>query len=134
MHKDILLFDGVCNLCNHAVNFIIDRDPEKKILFLSLQSSKAIPLLAPFGIDPLELNSLVLISGAKCYTGSGAVLQVAIRLRFPWPLAIIFFSVPPFIRDFLYEFVARHRYQWFGKRSSCRVPTQDIKDRFLEAD
>ena len=127
----ILLFDGVCNLCNGAVQFIIKRDPGQKIRFASLQSSAGQKLLAQFDLPTEDFRSLVLIEGDRLRQRSGAALRVCRYLRQPWPLATLMLVVPPFIRDFCYDFVAVRRYRWFGRQESCWLPTPDLKKRFL---
>lgn len=127
----IVLFDGVCNLCNGFINWIIDRDPKKKLVFASLQSEKAKEQLNTFGFDTLYLNSIVVIKNGKIYKNSGAVLEIALTLGTPYSLVYAFVIIPPFLRDWIYKFIAKNRYMWFGVSDSCRIPTEDIKDRFL---
>lgn len=130
-NKDIVLFDGVCNLCNNAVNFIIDRDPQGRFIFASQQSSEGQSLLEKFALSTLTMDSLVLIRGYKVYTKSGAALEIARFLSGFWPGFYIFKLVPYPIRDFIYNLVARNRYRLFGKREQCRYPTAELKTRFL---
>lgn len=127
----IVLFDGVCNLCNGFINWIIDRDPKKKLVFASLQSEKAKEQLNTFGFDTLYLNSIVVIKNGKIYKNSGAVLEIALTLGTPYSLVYAFVIIPPFLRVWIYKFIAKNRYMWFGVSDSCRIPTEDIKDRFL---
>jgi predicted DCC family thiol-disulfide oxidoreductase YuxK len=129
--KDIVLFDGVCNLCNHAVNFIIDRDPSRRFVFASLQSETGRQLLRQYNLDEKYLNSLVLLQRGKVYVRSTAALRIARYLSGIWPLSYVFILVPAFIRNFFYDIVARFRYRLFGKRSQCRIPTPELKARFL---
>jgi predicted DCC family thiol-disulfide oxidoreductase YuxK len=124
----IVLFDGVCNLCNGAVQFILARDPAGRFRFASLQSNAARRLLK--GDAPPE--TIVLIDAGKTYTRSAAALRIARGLRFPWPLLYAFVAVPRPLRDLAYRWVARHRYRWFGKRESCPLPTPQTRYRFLE--
>ena len=128
----IVLFDGVCNLCNSSVNFILDRDRGKKIKFASLQSGAAAKLLAPFRFPGDDLSTIVLLLDGKLHTRSGAVLRISRFLGFPWSLGISLLVIPRFLRDFAYGVVARNRYRWFGKREQCRLPEPGIRDRFLE--
>ena len=130
-NKDIVLFDGVCNLCNNAVNFIIDRDPQGRFIFASQQSSEGQSLLEKFDLSIQTMDSLVLIRGHKVYTKSGAALEIARFLNGFWPVFYIFKLVPYPIRDFIYNLVARNRYRLFGKRNECRYPTAELKTRFL---
>ncbi|WKN43807.1 thiol-disulfide oxidoreductase DCC family protein [Tunicatimonas pelagia] len=129
--KIIVLFDGVCNLCNHAVNFIIDRDPSQRFLFSSLQSEAGRELLKKHQLDAQYLDSLVFIRGEKVYLKSTAALHIARHLSGIWPLCYIFIVVPPVIRDFFYDIVARFRYRVFGRSNHCRIPTPELKSRFL---
>jgi predicted DCC family thiol-disulfide oxidoreductase YuxK len=132
MEEAIVLFDGVCNFCNASVNFVIDRDPEKRIRFAPLQSEVGQRLLKKFNLSPTALDTLILVEGEKCYTRSTAALRIAKRLKGLWPLLYLFILIPPFIRDAVYDFIARNRYKWFGKTEACRVPTPELKERFLE--
>jgi predicted DCC family thiol-disulfide oxidoreductase YuxK len=127
----IVLFDGVCNFCNRSVNFIIDRDPRRRFRFAPLQSDTGKELLRRFDLPAEMLSTMVLIEGDRCYTKSSAGLRIARRLRWPWSLAAAFLIVPPPLRNVVYDFIARHRYRWFGKSESCRVPTPELRERFL---
>ena len=133
IEQDVLLFDGVCNLCNGAVNFIIDHDPKGHFKFSALQSDFGQEQLAKLGYDQQEFDSLVLLSGDKVYKKSSAALRIAKKLNGLYPLLYIFIIVPPFIRHAVYDIIARNRYKWFGKRDSCRMPTPELKSRFVEA-
>lgn len=128
----VLLFDGVCNLCNRWVNFVIDHDPERYFLLGALQADEAQPYLDAFGADPEELDSVVLIENGQLYTRSTAILRVARRLERPWPVFYALVAIPRPVRDRLYDWVATNRYQWFGTRDQCRVPTPELRSRFLE--
>jgi predicted DCC family thiol-disulfide oxidoreductase YuxK len=124
----IVLFDGVCNLCNAAVRFILARDPTGRFRFASLQSGTARRLLG--GQPPSE--SMVLLEEGKSYIKSAAALRIARGLSFPWPVLYAFIAVPTPIRNLIYDWVARHRYRWFGKRETCMVPTAEFRERFIE--
>lgn len=126
----LLLFDGVCNFCNGAVNFVIDHDPKGRFRFASLQSEVGTRLVAEHNI-PAELLSSVLIEGGKAYTGSTASLRAARYLSFPASLLSVFILVPRFIRDAAYNWFAARRYRFFGKADVCRVPTPELRARFL---
>lgn len=131
----LVLFDGVCNLCNASVNFVIDRDPSGYFKFASLQSEAARGHLARCGpaftpTDPPA--SIVLIEGGACYRQSTAALRIARRLRGLWPLLYGFIIVPRPLRDAIYDWIARNRYRWFGRRDTCRIPTPELRDRFVE--
>lgn len=129
-HK-IILFDGVCNLCNSAVNFIIDQDHKDQFVFAPLQSNIGQQLLAQHHLPTDFLHNLIFIDREKVYQKSTAALKIAKELKFPWPLFYIFIIVPPFIRDFFYRAIAKYRYQLFGKSSTCRYPSDEIKAKFL---
>jgi predicted DCC family thiol-disulfide oxidoreductase YuxK len=129
--KPVILFDGVCNLCNGFVQFVIDRDPRAQFRFASLQSHAAAALLnGRLSSGPIP-DSVVLVDGDRVFTQSTAALRVARGLGFPWNLSYVFVAVPKPLRDAVYAWVARNRYQWFGKRDVCMIPTPELRDRFL---
>ena len=130
--KPIVLFDGVCNLCNGAVNFIIDRDKRQRFRFASLQSEVGEKLLAQHELPTTYLHSLVLVEDQKVFIKSTAALKIARHLDGAWPLCYIFIVLPPMVRDFFYDIVARNRYRLFGKSESCRYPTTAERARFVE--
>jgi predicted DCC family thiol-disulfide oxidoreductase YuxK len=130
--ESIVLFDGVCNLCNGAVRFIAKRDKRASIRFAPLQSGVGQDLITRHGLESHGLRSLVYIEGEGCWVESGAALRIARRLTWPWPLAMAFLAVPPFIRNAVYRVVAARRYRWFGKRDACMVPSPDLTSRFLQ--
>ncbi|ABF87232.1 conserved hypothetical protein [Myxococcus xanthus DK 1622] len=128
----VVLFDGVCNLCNGTVLFIIDRDPEARIRFTALQSQRAAALLAPHGVVPKEEpDSFVLLQDGKLYERSTAALRVARMLKGPWRFLYAFIVVPRPLRDLVYRIIARNRYRWFGREAQCRIPTPELRARFL---
>jgi predicted DCC family thiol-disulfide oxidoreductase YuxK len=127
----ILFFDGVCNLCNGAVQWVIRHDPQQYVQFAALQSETAKVKLGSAGIDLESLESLVLLEDGVVYTHSDAALRLARALGSPWSWATIFMFVPKIIRDGLYRFIAKNRYTWFGKQDSCMMPTPELKKRFL---
>jgi predicted DCC family thiol-disulfide oxidoreductase YuxK len=129
----IIFFDGVCNLCNSAVNFVIDRDTDKQFHFASLQSDFAKGKLDQYQVDPSLLQSILLLKKGRLYHKSGAALEIGMLLGGPWRLLLVFKIIPKFIRDFIYDWIAKNRYRWFGKRETCRVPTADLKERFLDS-
>ena len=129
--KAVILFDGVCNLCNASVNFVIDRDPGGHFVFSSLQSEAARPLLQRHRLAQNALDSIILIETDRAYTHSTAALRIARRLKGPWPLLYAFIVVPRPVRDAVYRVIARNRYRWFGKSETCRVPTPALRRRFL---
>ena len=128
----IILFDGVCNLCARTVRFVAPRDPGGRFRFASLQSAPAQALLRQHGIDDPGMTSMILIEDGRAFRKSTAALRIARRLRRLWPVLYVFIVVPPFIRDAVYDFVGRHRYQWFGKRDTCWLPDPELRRRFLE--
>lgn len=130
----ILLFDGVCNLCNASVSFVLKRDTKKKFLFASLQSDIAKELLSKHPDYITKLQSIVLLKEAKVYDKSTAALHLAKDLNAAWPLLYyLFIWVPKCIRDAVYSVISKNRYKWFGKQESCSIPTKEQKDRFLDA-
>lgn len=126
-----ILFDGVCNLCNGFVRFVIERDPHARFRFGALSSDAAVKLLEDHAVRGTIPDSVVLIEDGRVYVRSDAPLRIARGLTFPWPLAAVFLIVPRFIRDRVYDFIAARRYRWFGRRDVCMVPTPDLKQRFL---
>lgn len=127
----VLLFDGVCNLCNSSVQFIIERDPRAHFRFASLQSEEGQALLNRFEDRPADLSSVVLVQDGQLYSRSDAALRVARQLGRGWPLLYALIVVPRPIRDAVYNWIARNRYRWFGKKEACMIPSPDLKSRFL---
>lgn len=128
----VILFDGVCNLCNGFVNFVFDRDPYGYFKVGSLQSAAATRYLAPFDTEADALDTVILIEDGAVYTRSTAALRILRRLEAPWPLLYGLLIVPRPLRDWVYDAIAAQRYDWFGRRDRCRVPTPDLQDRFIE--
>ena len=126
-----ILFDGVCNLCNGFVQFVIARDPAAQFRFGALTTPAAQDLLRAAGVTTAP-DSIVLIEDGRVYFRSDAPLRIARRLTFPWPLAYGLVAVPRFVRDRVYDIVAARRYRWFGRRDLCMVPTPELKQRFLD--
>jgi predicted DCC family thiol-disulfide oxidoreductase YuxK len=129
--QPVILFDGVCNFCNSAVNFVIKRDKNSALKFTTLQSSIAHQMLANQNIPTNDLSSFVFIESKKIYTRSTAALRVCTYLTGLWPLMYGFIIVPKFIRDGIYNWIAKNRYRWFGKKEECMIPTPEIKAKFL---
>ena len=127
----IVLFDGVCNLCDQSVQFIIKHDPKGRYKFAPLQSDIAKRLLKEHQLDEEDLERAVLIENGKAYTHSTASLRITKHLSGAWPLLYGFIIVPPFIRNAVYRWVARNRYHWFGQKDNCALPTPENKERFL---
>ena len=128
----VVVFDGVCNLCNTVVQTIIRGDPDGRFQFASLQSEVGRRLLEQHGMNTLEPETVVLIRDGRAFTMSDAVLEIVRHMRFPYPLLLVGYVLPRFIRDALYRVVARNRYRWFGRRDSCMMPTSDLRRRFLD--
>ncbi|MDX2001673.1 MAG: thiol-disulfide oxidoreductase DCC family protein [Chitinophagales bacterium] len=128
----VLLFDGVCNVCNATVNFIMKRDKNGYFQFASLQSDYAQQQLTQAGYKTSDFDSVVLMENGKFYFRSTAALKVAKQLNGLWPLLYVFIILPPFIRNAIYNFIARNRYKWFGKRDTCRIATPEEKSRFID--
>ena len=127
----IILFDGLCNLCSNTVQFIIKRDVKKQFHFASLQSDFGQQLLQKLNLPLSELNSFILYRNGKIYTRSTGALMVAKELGGAWPILSFFMIVPLFIRNGVYKIISNNRYKWFGKKNECWVPTPSLKDRFL---
>lgn len=129
--SSIILFDGVCNLCNSSVQFVIKHDKDKKFMFASLQSTAGQLLLKQFDLPLQDFNSFILIENEKVFLKSTAALMVAKQLKGAVKLLYGFIIVPTFIRNGAYNFIAKNRYKWFGKKESCILPTAELKARFL---
>lgn len=130
--KSVILFDGVCNLCNGFVQFILPRDRKNSFLFGSLQSPKVAEMLLPYQYSADSLSTVVLLENNHLYTKSTAVLRIARQLGGAWPLFYGLIIFPPFIRDSLYDFIARNRYRFFGRRDACMIPVGKWKAKFIE--
>jgi predicted DCC family thiol-disulfide oxidoreductase YuxK len=130
-NKSLLLFDGVCNLCNSSVQFILLRDKKDRFRFASLQSDYGQSLLREHNLPTESFNSLVLVENGKIYQKSTAALRIARKLKGLWPLLFAFIIIPPFIRNFVYDIIAKNRYRWFGKKEECMLPRPEWKQKFL---
>jgi len=129
--RAVILFDGVCNFCNGAVNFVISRDRDGYFKFAALQSAVGEELLDKHRIDKVETDSVVLIEDDKAYLHSSAALRIVRRLPGLWPILYGLIIVPKGIRDWAYRLFAKHRYRLFGRREECMIPTPEIRTRFL---
>ncbi len=129
--RSIVLFDGVCNLCNGFVNFLIDRDPHDRFQFGSLQSESVKGLLRPFNYSTDEISTVLLIQDGQLYSQSTAVLKIFRQMPGAWPLMYAFVVLPKPIRDFFYNLVARNRYKIFGRKDTCRIPTRELRSKFV---
>lgn len=132
-NKKIILFDGVCNLCNNAVTFVIKHDKKDVFRFASLQSELGKKLIAERGLDPDDLDSIILIEpGVAYYRKSTAALEISRDLSRGYSLLKNFLFIPEGLRDSVYNFVANNRYKWYGKKESCMIPTPELKAKFLD--
>ena len=127
----VLLFDGLCNLCNGTVCFFIRRDLHKRLRFAPLQSETGQRILKENGLSQDHLSSIVFVEEGSSYINSSAVLRACGHLRFTWPATKVFLLVPNPFRDLTYKWVARNRYRWFGKKDECPLPATADADRFL---
>lgn len=128
----VVLFDGVCNLCSSAVQFIIERDKKNKFQFASLQSQYGQEQLTKYYLADKNIDSIVLIEKGKAYIKSSAALHIAKNMDGLYPLAFVFIIVPPFIRNWVYDWVAKNRYKWYGKKDACWIPTPELRARFID--
>lgn len=127
----IILFDGVCNLCNSTVHFLIRQDRHARLRFASLQSPIGQQLLADGGLPASQHSTFILIAHGRYHSRSGAALRTLHILGWPWRLAYALIIIPPFIRDGIYRLIARYRYRIFGRRHSCMIPSPELQSRFL---
>lgn len=130
-NKTILLFDGYCNLCHSSVQFVLKHEKRQELYFTSLQSPVGIEILKHYKIDVNKIDSLVLIEKNIAYTKSAAALRLGKYLKGIYALGYIFIIVPPFIRNGVYDFIAKNRYKWYGKQDSCIIPDENLAKRFL---
>lgn len=131
-NNPIVLFDGVCNLCNSTVLWIIKHDPKRQFRFASLQGDYGQQVLKQFHLPPDALNSFILLKDNQIYTKSTGALKVAKALNGLWPMLYIFIIIPAFIRNSVYDLIAKNRYRWFGKKESCAIPSPALKDLFYD--
>ena len=129
---NVVLFDGVCNLCNALVQFVIRHDRPGKFHFAAIQSKIGGGIMERHGLDPKNPQTFVFITDGRAYVRSDAALELLSRFGAAWGLFKIFLIVPRPIRDALYSLIARNRYRWFGRKDVCMIPTPDIEERFLE--
>lgn len=129
-NQNIVFFDGVCGLCNKAIDFLVRKDKRKVLLFAPLQGSTAAKLL-PTG-EASSLSSMIYYSNGKISYRTRAILNLLWDMGGWWTLTVLFRIIPPFIRDFFYNIMAASRYKWFGKKESCRIPTVEERERFLD--
>ncbi len=132
MHTEqIVVFDGVCNLCSYAVQFIIKRDKHAVFTFTSMQSGYGKNLLSKYEINPEEVDTLVLVKSGQLYFKSDAAIEIAKGFEGVWKVLSLCQFIPRPIRDAVYSLIARNRYRMFGQKDACMLPTNEIKERFL---
>lgn len=130
--KQLILFDGVCNLCNASVQYVIKHDKNNFFLFTPLDSKVAKEIIEKYYLDTSKIDSIIHYApetGIKIK--STAALKIASQLGFPRNLMTIFYIIPPFIRNWVYDYVAKNRYKWYGKRDECMIPTEELKQKFV---
>lgn len=131
MENPIVLFDGVCNLCNGVVSFLIAQDKQKVLRFAAMQSAPGKALLEKYHFPTGYIKSFVLIQNGKAYIKSNAALRLFNHLPWYWKWIQAFWIVPKPVRDGVYGFISEQRYKWFGKKDQCRLPTPNERSRFL---
>lgn len=132
-NKKLILFDGVCNLCNSSVLYVIKRDKKNIFLFSPLQSNVGKQIIQKFDINTKNVDSIIIYNPEKesIHYKSTAALKIASQLGFPTNLLSIFLIIPSFIRNWVYDFIAKNRYKWYGKKDACMIPTPELKSKFL---
>nr|WP_321225983.1 DUF393 domain-containing protein [uncultured Psychroserpens sp.] len=131
-NKQLILFDGVCNLCNSSIQYVIKHDKKNLFMFVPLQSNIGQDIINEYKIDPKKTDSILLYSNENGLSSkSTAALKVAKHLGFPRNLMSVFFTVPAFIRNWVYDYIAKNRYKWYGKKEACMIPTPELKSKFL---
>lgn len=128
----VIIFDGVCHLCNASVNFVMSHDRRRRFRYTANQMAAGQKILRENGIDPAQIETVFLYENNKLYSKSTAALRIARKLGFPYNLAFGFMIVPAFIRNIVYDLIARNRYKWFGKKETCRLPTAEERSLFLD--
>ncbi len=128
----IIYFDGVCNLCESSVQFIIQKNKKKNLKFASLQGTHGQQFLNENNFSTTQFDSLVFTENGKIYTRSSGALRITKHLKGLWILFFAFLIIPPFIRNPIYNYVAKNRYKWYGKKESCWLPSEELRKRFLD--
>ena len=131
-NSKVILFDGVCNLCNDSVKFIIKNDKRNIFKFAPLQGNYGIKIQNSYNINTTKINSIILVDGENTFTKSSAALRIAKDLRAPFFMFYVFIIIPVFIRNFIYDLIAKNRYKWFGKMDNCMIPTKELKSKFFD--
>ena len=132
-HKQLILFDGVCNFCNSSINYVIKHDKRNVFMFAPLQGEAGKQLINQFEIDTSKTDSILLYSEEKgLKIKSSAALAIASKLGFPRNILTVFYIIPPFVRNWVYDYIAKNRYKWYGKKDVCMIPIPELKAKFLE--
>ena len=131
-NSKVILFDGVCNLCNNSVKFIIKNDKRNIFKFAPIQGKYGIKIQNSYNINTTQINSIILVDGEKTFTKSSAALRIAKDLKAPFFMFYVFIIIPVFIRNFIYDLIAKNRYKWFGKMESCMIPSNELKNKFFD--
>lgn len=132
-NKILILFDGVCNLCNSSVQYVIKHDKKNLFMFTALQSDIGQEIIKNHKIDTSKIDSILLYTPEKGIDyKSTAALKIAQQLGFPQNLMSVFFIIPAFIRNWVYDYIAKNRYKWYGKKDACMIPTPELKSKFFE--
>ena len=126
----MVLFDGVCKLCNGSVNFILKRDRKAQLKLAPLQSDYGRQVIASHAVKSYSMDSILLLEGSRLSDKSTAIIRISKYLDGLWPLCMVFLIIPRFIRDFVYDIIAKNRYRWFGKYDTCSLPNPEYEDRF----
>jgi predicted DCC family thiol-disulfide oxidoreductase YuxK len=132
--REIVIFDGTCNLCANGVSFILAHERDHQLQFAAAQSEPGQALLIKSGLDPQDISTFVFIKGDEVHVRSDAAIKVAHHLRLPWRMLALLRILPRRFRDSVYDLVAQRRHRWFGTRESCRRPTPELRSRFVEYD
>jgi predicted DCC family thiol-disulfide oxidoreductase YuxK len=131
-NKQLILFDGVCNLCNTSIQYVIKHDKNNLFMFAPLESTIGQDIINKYNIDTKNTDSIILYSEENgLFTKSTAAVKIANHLGFPLNILSVFFIIPPFIRNWVYDFIAKNRYRWYGKQEACMIPTPELKSKFL---
>ncbi|WP_163515848.1 thiol-disulfide oxidoreductase DCC family protein [Gelidibacter japonicus] len=131
-NKQLILFDGVCNLCDASVQYVIKHDKNDLFRYTTLQGEVGQAIIKKYGVDTDKMDSILLYSPENGISyKSTAALKIASKLGFPRHLMVVFLIVPAFIRNWVYDFIAQNRYKWYGKKKECMIPTKELKSKFL---
>lgn len=132
INKKLILFDGVCNLCNSSVKYVIKHDKKNQFIFTALQSNIGQEIIKTHNINTSKIDSILLYTPEKGIDyKSTAALKIAQQLGFPQNLMSVFFIIPVFIRNWVYDYIAKNRYKWYGKKDACMIPTPELNSKFL---